>query len=164
MAHQSDQDKSQTFHIVRSDPDAVRAEQTRLLDLIRKVIPHGSLSAIGSTAIDGVIGKGDLDFALGVSRDKFDLARSNLEVAFTRDLIQLSNDEFQGFVLPSNFDASLQLFVSGGEYDTFDKFLELLRNDAELRKDYNDLKLRWDGKPMDQYRDAKRRFIERTLP
>jgi GrpB-like predicted nucleotidyltransferase (UPF0157 family) len=155
--------KDDVFRIVHHDPREVRSEQDRILAQLRKTTGFGSATAIGSTAVDGLIGKGDLDFALSVRAEEFDQVREQLDKAFTRDQGQLSNDEFQGYHLPSRYDASLQLFVSGSEYDMFDRFCELLRNDEHLRNAYNELKRTWDGRPMEAYRSAKGEFIEKAL-
>jgi hypothetical protein len=98
-----------------------------------------------------------------VAAEEFERTRINLDQAFTRDAGQLSSDEYQGYLLPSEMKASLQLFVAGGDYDSFDRFVELLRNDPDLREAYNSLKCRWDGKSMDLYRKAKNEFIERAV-
>ncbi|MFX5494539.1 GrpB family protein, partial [Acinetobacter baumannii] len=57
----------------------------------------------------------------------------------------------------------LQLIVRDSAYDMFDAFLCLLRQDAALRADYNQLKRQWDGQPMQAYRQAKAAFIARAL-
>jgi GrpB-like predicted nucleotidyltransferase (UPF0157 family) len=38
-----------------------------------------------------------------------------------------------------------------------------LRDNASLRQAYNHLKAEWNGRPMDDYRAAKRAFIEAAL-
>ena len=60
-------------------------------------------------------------------------------------------------------DVAIQLTVEGGPYDNFLIFLAELRKDADLRQKYNELKVKFDGLPMSEYRDAKQGFIEQVL-
>jgi GrpB-like predicted nucleotidyltransferase (UPF0157 family) len=151
------------FRIRHHDPLALKRERTRLHNLVRTATPRGSVLEVGSTAVEGVVGKEDIDFAVSVPRDYFGLVRSSLDRQLKRDPNQLSNSEYQGYILDSPFDAAVQLFVEGSQYDTFESFLQLLLNDVSLRHAYNELKRRWDGKPMDLYRTAKREFIETAI-
>jgi hypothetical protein len=63
----------------------------------------------------------------------------------------------------TSLDAAIQLFVAGSQFDDFEAVLLCLRNDVSLRNAYSDLKLRWNGKPMDDYRAARQGFIEAAL-
>ncbi len=45
----------------------------------------------------------------------------------------------------------------------FERFLKLLRADPEVRRAYNDLKLNWNLRSMNDYRAAKVEFIEKAL-
>lgn len=155
--------KDAIFRIVAIDPKELRRESSRLLGLVRSATRHGSVREVGSTAVPGLIGKGDIDFAVAVPAADFVEARADLDRAFVRDPMQLSTDAYQGYILPSKIDASIQLFVAGGEYDSFDRFIDLLQGDAQLRAAYNALKREWDGQPMDDYRAAKSAFIEAAL-
>jgi GrpB-like predicted nucleotidyltransferase (UPF0157 family) len=151
------------FRIVRHDPRQLMRERERLLGAVREATTIGSLCEVGSTAVEGVVGKEDIDFALIVPRNQFGLARRDLDRVFRRDPQQMSNSEYQGYRLPSTYDAALQLVVFGSKFDTFERFLSRLRESASLRRAYNDLKVNWDGRPMDEYRTAKRAFIEAVL-
>ena len=111
----------------------------------------------------GVIGKQDVDFAVRVQAERFATARAILDGLFARDTDQLSNAEFQGYIVPSELDVSVQLFHAGGQYDVFEAFLGLLGSDESLRRRYNDLKSQWNGRPMRDYRAAKDAFIESVL-
>ena len=75
----------------------------------------------------------------------------------------MSSEIYQGYRVESDMDVAIQLTIEGGPHDTFLEFLERLRSDANLRKRYNDLKRKFDGKPMDDYRTAKRQFIESAI-
>jgi GrpB-like predicted nucleotidyltransferase (UPF0157 family) len=151
------------FQITRHDPRRLAQERARLFRAVRKATAVGSLLEVGSTAVEGVVGKEDIDFALVVPRHQFAGARADLDTLFERDPQQISNGEYQGYKLHSTFDAAVQLLVSGSQYDTFDKFLNRLQQSASLRLAYNELKAKWNGQPMGEYRVAKREFIEAAL-
>ncbi|MBB4236229.1 GrpB-like predicted nucleotidyltransferase (UPF0157 family) [Rhizobium esperanzae] len=151
------------FRIVSHDCDEFRRERERLFIEVRNVTPVGLLLEVGSTAVPGLIGKEDIDFALIVPADQFVVARADLDKSFQRDGQQLSNFQYQGYVLPSKFDAAVQLTIRGSKFDTFQNFVSKMRRSPSLRRAYNKLKLEWDGKPMDEYRVAKRKFIEDVL-
>ena len=154
-----------TFRIAQPDPAQLCAECARAIAQVRAAL--GSLDAdvleVGSTAIPGVIGKGDLDLLVRVDRDEFVRARAALDGALARNTNQLSNEVYQGYLVESPLDAAVQLTIRGGPYDNFLAFLDALRADAELREEYNALKRRFDGQSMSDYREAKSAFIARVL-
>ena len=118
---------------------------------------------VGSTAVEGVIGKEDLDFLVRVPPDRFGDARIILDRQFERNERQFANSEFQGYRVVSPIGVSIQLTTENGPLDVFEKFLLRLRSDPALRNAYNDLKLAWNGRPMDDYRAAKGDFIAAAL-
>ena len=118
---------------------------------------------VGSTAVAGAVGKQDIDFAVRVPAAFFVKTRRCLDAYLERNPDQLSNSEYQGYHVGSNFDVAVQLIVSGGQYDHFERFLQALNSNSDLVKVYNSLKRKWNGKPMDDYPRAKRAFIEVVL-
>lgn len=155
---------SAVFRIVSVDEAALRAEVARVLEHVRAVLPpHAEVLEVGSTAVSGVIGKGDIDLLARAPEAHFEALRDALDGLFPRNLDQLSNAQYQGYLVPSEFDAAIQCTVLGGPYDDFMAFLEVLREDAEARMAYNALKRSWDGRPMDEYRVAKGQFVTLAL-
>lgn len=150
------------FHI-RDLDSSTQGERDRALSRIRQVIPFASVMEVGSTAVEGVLGKQDLDFVARVPRERFGEARNILDVHFQRNDRQLSNAEYQGYLVHSPVDVAVQLIVAGGQYDNFEEFVRLLHASVDLRNAYNSLKLAWDGRPMEDYRAAKRAFILTAL-
>lgn len=132
---------SETFLLKAPQPDLPQ-ERDRLLAVVRSVVPHAEVLEVGSTAVDGVIGKQDLDILVRVALEDFVRTRSTLDREFARDTQQLSNDIYQGYLVPSTVDAALQLTVSGSRYDRFTLFLDALRKDPGLVRTYNALKRR----------------------
>lgn len=150
------------FHLKPTDP-RLATERDQLLSTLAKLVPEADVVEVGSTAIPGVIGKGDLDVLVRVPEGRFQATRQALDGAFPRNPEQLSNAIYQGYTVPSELDVAIQLTVAGGPYDDFLPFLEALRAEPELVQAYNALKRRWDGKPMDAYREAKSSFIQAVL-
>lgn len=152
-----------TFRIQTIDAASLRRERTRVLHTLARVLPAAEALEVGSTAVDGVIGKGDLDVLVRVPEGDFPAARAALDGCFRRNPDQLANALYQGYTVDSALDVAVQLTVKGGPYDDFERFLEALRADPALVDRYNALKRAWHGRPMDAYRAAKAAFIEAVL-
>jgi len=151
------------FHVQPADP-RLDAERARSLALVSEVAgPEAEVLEVGSTAVEGVIGKGDIDLLVRAPAEHFDTVRARLDAAFPRNPDQLSNDVYQGYTVDSPLDVAIQCTVTGGPFDDFEPFLVALRADPALVAAYNALKRRWDGQPMEAYRSAKRAFIEGVL-
>jgi GrpB-like predicted nucleotidyltransferase (UPF0157 family) len=154
---------TECFRIIQIDAGLLAAERDRVLALLKTLLPSAAVAEVGSTAVPGVVGKQDIDVAVRVPEANFSETRDILDAHFSRNETQLSNTKYQGYRVTSPLDIAIQLTVQGCEYDFFDRFLNHLRRDAALRASYNQLKMAWDGKPMDEYRAAKSRFIEAVL-
>lgn len=134
------------------------------LEPLRAALPAWSeVLEVGSTAVDGVIGKGDIDLLVRVPRERFEEARAIVDQLFDRNPDQLSNEQYQGYRVPSELDVAVQLTVRGGPHDDFIAFLDALRASPALIELYNALKRAWHGEPMDDYRKAKSQFIAEVL-
>ncbi|MEM7779566.1 MAG: GrpB family protein [Pseudomonadota bacterium] len=149
----------ETFRLSSLDPEILRAEQIALLDELRTLTGFAAIKAVGSTAVPGLIGKGDLDFAMGADRREVSTLAAALDRCFERDDTRQSNEDFIYYRVPSEYDATLLLYVLGSAYDVFDPFLKRMQADPDLRSSYNALKREWDGKPMDAYREAKAKLL-----
>lgn len=151
------------FHLAEPDPAALRAEAARVLAWIRAVVPAADVREVGSTAVPGVIGKGDLDVLVRVPEPDFAATRAALDAVFPRNPAQFSDARYQGYTVPSAMDVAIQLTVTGGPYDSFVAFLDALAASPGRVAAYNALKRAWDGRPMAEYRAAKAAFIEAVL-
>ena len=151
------------FRIAAVDPQLLKSERRRVEDLLCRLVPPAFVEEVGSTAVEGLIGKQDIDFAVVVPDRLFAATRLALDAALSRNPAQLSDPQFQGYVVASPLDIAVQLTVEGGPYDDFSAFVEALKESAALREAYNSLKRDWDGRPMEDYRAAKAAFIEQAL-
>ncbi len=154
---------SDLFFLSKLDAAKIETERQRVISLLSSVLDAAWIYEVGSTAVEGLIGKQDLDFLVRVPAHEFNNVRRLLDQSFDRNPKQLSNDVYQGYVVESALDVAVQLTVADGPHDTFLAFLNLLRSDRKLRISYNELKRRYHGQPMNAYREAKRNFIENAL-
>jgi GrpB-like predicted nucleotidyltransferase (UPF0157 family) len=151
------------FHVRQIDSALLNGERRRVLQRLKTLLPFATVVEVGSTAVDGVIGKEDVDFLVRVGPGRFREARDALDHHFERNVRQFADSEFQGYRIESPIDVSAHLTTKNRYYDLFEKFLIRLRADPALRKAYNDLKTAWDSRPMDEYRAAKSDFISAAL-
>jgi GrpB-like predicted nucleotidyltransferase (UPF0157 family) len=151
------------FHLQQVDPELLDRERARVQALLDAAVPWADRFEVGSTAVEGVQGKQDLDWLVRVPQARFAETRRALDRALPRHPDQLSNGQYQGYRVPSPLDVAVQLTVAGGPHDDFLAFLDALRGDAELRERYNTLKREHDGGPMEEYRRAKGAFVQQAL-
>lgn len=157
------EEQGEIFRLSPTDPEILRAEQSALLIHLQTLTGLTAIKAVGSSAVKGLIGKGDLDFALGAEGEAMDTQAGALDAILERDEAKQSNRDFIYYRVPSKHDATLLLYRIGSAYDVFDPFLNIMRADPELRAAYNALKREWDGRPMDAYREAKDAFLSKAL-
>lgn len=151
------------FHIVESPPERLDAARDKVLEILRALFPADCYMEVGSTAVEGLVGKGDLDYAVRVPKEIFPDARQKLDRYFQRNPDQLSNEVFQGYIVDAPVDTAVQLLAKDSEYDIFEPFLQILRDDPQARDAYNRFKWQMNGMPMEYYRQEKAKFIEALL-
>jgi GrpB-like predicted nucleotidyltransferase (UPF0157 family) len=123
-----------------------------------------NIQHIGATAVSNCLTKGDLDICVRVKSEDFLPCDVTLAQSFARNTNSETNEFFSSFKNEqTNPPLGIQLVVIGSPLDTFVKFRDLLNSEKELREHYNQLKLYYNGKPMQNYRRAKNDFIEKLL-
>lgn len=130
---------------------------------ILQLIPNADIQHIGSTAIPGSITKGDLDILVRVGGRDFEKAVEALKTLYEINQIENWSKTFASFKDDKSFALpfGVQLKVKGSDYDDFNKLRDLLINNVELLKEYNQMKLQFEGKDMDEYRKAKSDFFDK---
>jgi GrpB-like predicted nucleotidyltransferase (UPF0157 family) len=119
---------------------------------------------VGATSVPGCLTKGDLDIVVRVSAADFAVADSLLAAHFARNTGSTRDDTFSAFEDgASEPHLGIQLTVVDGPSDVFHAFADRLRADPDLLARYNELKTRYDGRPMRAYRAAKDAFISQVL-
>jgi GrpB-like predicted nucleotidyltransferase (UPF0157 family) len=140
--------------------EAFRVHQARLFSLL----PYADIQHVGSTAIPGARTKGDLDIQVRVPPERFAEAEAVLAGHYARNEGSDRTSEFASFQDETlEVPLGIQLTAMGGSRDFFSRARDLLRADAKLLAEYDALKARWDGKPMDAYREEKGAFFEKLL-
>ena len=151
------------------DDEAARTRAGLLFDeiltLIRPLLPASAeIRHVGSTAVPGCLTKGDLDIVVRVPSEDFTAADQTLAGLLQRNEGSIRTEVFSAFEDPSRAPhLGVQLTAIGGPYDDFHVFTDALRSSLDLVKAYNALKRRFDGRPMDEYRQAKDEFIAAAL-
>lgn len=129
--------------------------------VIEAAIPRADVQHVGSTAVPNSLTKGDLDIQVRVLPEDFSSAVQALSMLYASNEGSGKTDSFQAFK-DDHTDPPLgvQLTVIHSEFDFFWKFRDvLLRNDS-YRLKYDALKKEFEGKDMDDYREAKNGFFE----
>jgi GrpB-like predicted nucleotidyltransferase (UPF0157 family) len=151
------------FRLADMDRALMSWERKRLGLRLRRIVRSTEFVEVGSSAIEGVVGKQDIDFVVCAARKHFNLLRRKLDQHFERNLNQFFSNSFQSYVVPGRIEISIQLLCKQHDHEHFVAFKAMLQKSALLRFRYNCLKRRWDGRPMNSYRKSKREFIEEAL-
>ena len=133
-------------------------------ELLTRLLPEAKSYHIGSTAVPGSLTKGDLDIQLRVTVGQFTRADAVLASHYQRNTGSAHSPTFSSF----NDDRAdpplgIQLTVAGGPDDFFCRLRDYLIAHSEVNERYNELKRRFDGALMVDYRAAKSAFIEELL-
>lgn len=134
------------------------AEQSARLTAL---LPQADIQHVGSTAIPNSLTKGDLDIQIRVAASDFEHAVEVLSRRYELNDGSVSTDSFRAFK-DDTTDPPLgvQLTVIDAEFDFFWKFRDVLRNNELYKQKYDTLKSAYNGKDMDDYRNAKNGFFE----
>ncbi len=136
-----------------------------IADRLRAVLPNATIEHIGSSAIPGVISKGDLDVFVGVDAKDFSEAIGAIErLGFQIKRDTLRTEQLCPFV-GANFplEVGIQLVERGSRFEFFRRFRDQLNRDAVLRGRYNQLKYESTSLDESEYRVRKSAFIENIL-
>ena len=158
----------ETFRLA-ADCDVAREAADALFavvaaELVSALPASAEVLHVGATAVRGCLTKGDLDIVVRVDRADFAVSEALLAKRFSRNDGSIRTDEFAAFEDAGRSPSlGVQLTVKGGALDDFHPFVEALRRDPVLLRRYNDLKLRFSGKPMADYRAAKDAFVAEVL-
>lgn len=131
---------------------------------LRVLLPQSEILHVGSTAVRGSMTKGDLDVAVRIEQGGFRDAEEVLAQEYDRNTGSERTDDFAAFVGESTVpELGIQLVAVGGSADTFHIWVQQLLDDPTLRRKYDELKLGFDGLPMQEYRSAKSAFIAKHI-
>jgi GrpB-like predicted nucleotidyltransferase (UPF0157 family) len=137
----------------------------QIATVLRKELPEAAIEHIGSSSVEGLCSKGDLDILVAIDSEEFDLATNKIQgLGFNIKQETLRTDCLCPF--ESNdyeMDVGIQLIVNESEFEFFRTFRDALKANADLRNRYNELKFKCEGMNEHQYREIKSKFIEDVL-
>lgn len=158
-----------TGEIVRFRPwDEVHEEAERAFVLHRTVLlallPSADVQHVGGTATPGVRTKGDLDIQVRVPPERFEDADRLIATRYARHPLNEKSAAWSSFEdLSGSVPVGVQLTVIGGDTDFFVPAREALRLSSELSAALDRLKASFEGRSMDEYRNAKELFFKDVL-
>lgn len=143
-----------------------KANQLFLLQrkLIKDHLPQVDIQHVGSTAIPNSFTKGDLDIQVRVTKEQFTETARVLARLYAPNHGSVKTSEFRAFENEStNPPLGIQLTVIDSEFDFFWKLRDVLLMNDQYRQDYDQLKMNYEGKDMDLYRQAKQAFFAKIM-
>jgi acyl-CoA thioester hydrolase len=151
-----------TYRLNDVDREALQRRVDELRAGIRAIVPHALVEHVGATSVPGLATKGDLDVQVRVHRERFDDARAALTSRFRPYAHAYQPPDGASFdddhpVVP----AGVHLTVIDSDADEQWVFRELLRQDEALSSSFQQLRLAYAGRAMDDWRAAKAQVYER---
>lgn len=154
----------ETVHFVKTEniSEKVNAlfetEKAKLLELF----PHADIQHIGGTSVPCTISKGDLDINVRVEQAEFDAVVERIKTIYE---INQPNNWTAGFASfkDDSRDLGIQVTAIGLLDDCFVTQRDYLREHPEKVIELNQLKERFEGKSMNEYRKEKRVFFEELI-
>ncbi|WYP27787.1 GrpB family protein [Alkalihalobacillus sp. FSL W8-0930] len=130
---------------------------------IQRLVPNADIHHVGSTAVSNALTKGDLDFQVRVKQEDFQQAKQSLLTIYGLNTGSSQTSFFSAFEIEDELPIGIQLTVIHSEIDHFWKVTKYLKENPTAQEQYNQLKLTYNGQPMDLYRKKKSTFIESLL-
>ena len=138
-------------------------EKTFLLNKnkIKSLLPDVDIQHVGSTAIPNSLTKGDLDIQVRVCAEQFPKAVELLSSIYEDNEESIKTDTFRAFKDDTtNPPLGVQLTIIDADFDFFWKLREVLLANINYRDEYDNIKMEYEGKSMDIYREAKHKFFQ----
>jgi GrpB-like predicted nucleotidyltransferase (UPF0157 family) len=140
--------------------DAFDEHRRRIL----AILPEADVQHVGSTAVPGSLTKGDLDIQVRVKAEHFPEADVALARHYERNVASTHSATFSSFKDDeAEPPLGIQLTVAGGPEDFFVRLRDFLIATPEINERYNELKRKFEGATMEEYRAAKSAFVEEML-
>ncbi|OAB25544.1 hypothetical protein PMSD_27720 [Paenibacillus macquariensis subsp. defensor] len=153
----------ETVHFFENSKFHANAQQLFIEQkaIIETLIPKADVQHVGSTSVPNSLTKGDLDIQVRVKPEDYLYAVDTLSQLYSVNNGSISSDSFKAFKDDiTEPPLGVQLTVIDTEFDFFWKFRDVLLTNDHYRAEYDDLKRNYDGKDMDDYREAKNTFFE----
>lgn len=144
---------------------AFRMEASRL----HALLPEAHIEHVGSSAVPGLLSKGDLDLCVLVPQDAHASAvQSLVQAGYAIKPDTLRTPELCMLLPPEpcaapGLDLAVQLVARGSRFEFFLHFRDALRADPALVARYNELKRAHEHADPARYREAKAHFVAEVL-
>ena len=131
---------------------------------LEKLLVDVEVHHVGSTAVPGSLTKGDLDIQVRLTPERFEEAVAILGQHYQRNMGSTRTMTFASFKDDSaRPPLGIQLCAAGGPEDFFCRLRDFFLDHPNANRKYNDLKTRFQGGDMDEYRKEKSAFLEGLL-
>lgn len=138
----------QAEYIFREAAEILFLEEKEKVQLL---LPHAEIHHVGSTAIPGSLTKGDVDIQVIVNQEDFNLSKEILVKYYDINAGSVSDDTFISFKDDDrNPPLGIQLTVRNSFLDIFWKITDVLRENENLRQQYNQIKREFNGKSIEK--------------
>lgn len=136
-----------------------------LAQVLAIAFPSAHIEHIGSSSVEGLVSKGDLDIYLSVPLENHSDAVNKLEeMGYVVKEDTHRDDELCMMILPDQeIDTAIQIVAKGSRFENFLDFKYSLQSNPLLREEYNQLKRDSASLDEESYRLKKAAFIEKVL-
>ena len=157
-------EQSERFVLSESGLPTARHCFAEVAAVIFAKLPYAEVEHVGGTAVPGCLTKGDIDVLVRVSRADFQQALTVLDDLLVRSTRNEPADDYVEYEYSAAAVAtSVQLVAAGGTHDDFHRLKAILKADPEALERFNAMKLRYDGRSMTEYRQAKAALVDSLL-
>ena len=160
-------DHGATLRLQTIEPDRlahrVTTARRAVADILGDGVSFSEIRHVGSTAVVGLLGKGDLDLQVRLTREQWRDAVDAFGNAVTPNPGAYNDDNGRSFDLVVDGESvpvGVHLTVKDGPHDEQWVYARLLADDADAVSALNAIKRRYDGADMDAYREAKGAFYD----
>lgn len=128
---------------------------------IHSFFPSINIEHVGGTSIPNSITLGDLDIQIRVIQKDFLKVCKKLKTLYHENKPELWTDQFALFHWKDHpiIPMSIVLTVIDSPFDDFSKIRDLFKSDKNMLKKYNNLKKKYEGKTLEEYKTAKSHFF-----
>lgn len=155
---------ARVYFVLESDiRGRIEADFALHRSLLRGLLPAARIEHICS-AVPGSLTKGDLDIQVCELAGDFAAADAVLAQSYVRNVDSTRTPTFSSFKDDDTVPPlGIQLTVAGGPENFFGRLRDYLIARPEANESYNQLKIRFEGASMLEYRAAKSDFLEALL-
>jgi GrpB-like predicted nucleotidyltransferase (UPF0157 family) len=147
------------FSADRAVFDRAAARFTTEAARIHHVLPTADVQHVGGTAIVDCRTKGDLDIQVRVPTDGIATAIAALASLYDEDPANPPAEGRSSFLGGGDPPVGVHLTAIGSGEDKFSRYRDVLLSRSDIRQRLDQLKARYEGRSIAEYREAKAAFF-----